>query len=197
METATAAPAVDPDEPGATPRPSAVTPTESHTYAAKVASDDDLDQVCEGWSYAKAPKVSTSSLNPIDFRVNDTMINTYRDSDTPDDLPSFGSRARENAWTDTSPAKIRLVACIELADVGAKLKTCRFNDPKPDTVTMKQGVYHVRLIEVATGRKLIDKQIKGQDKQCPYVSLIYADKTIYSEMSGPTLYTLFRHYVEN
>jgi hypothetical protein len=95
----------------------------------------------------------------------------------------------------TDPKKSQLMGCVDLERAGGRLKKCTFDDPKPETIAMKQAFYRVRLYEVATGKKLLDKKVTGEDEDCPPLVFLVGDKNIYSEVGDRQLYELFRPYV--
>ncbi|GAA4263865.1 hypothetical protein GCM10022255_112280 [Dactylosporangium darangshiense] len=39
------------------------------------------------------------------------------------------------------PAKAQLVACADLVEAGQDVLACKFDDPKPDSLPLKEGVY--------------------------------------------------------
>jgi hypothetical protein len=60
---------------------------------------------------------------------------------------------------------------------------------------MKTATYHLSLYEVATGHRLLDKRVSGEDEDCPTVVLLGGDKTVYSKVGDRQLYELLRNYV--
>jgi hypothetical protein len=99
------------------------------------------------------------------------------------------------AWMPEKPAKTQLVACVDLAKAGATLRTCKYNDAGPQTLSLKQGTYRLRLFETATGRKLLDKPVAGQDKKCPVIAFVAQGDFLYSQVEDKQLYTLLKGFV--
>ncbi|HEY0001027.1 MAG TPA: hypothetical protein VGB74_11275, partial [Actinoplanes sp.] len=94
-----------------------------------------------------------------------------------------------------NPAKSQLMACVDLTTVGGQVKKCKYTDPDPDTVSLRRANYQLRLFEVATGRKLVDKKLAGENEECPMFVMVGADKTIYTLPTDRQLYELLRPYV--
>jgi hypothetical protein len=157
------------------------------SYPVRVAGD--LGRVCDGWFFPKSPKMKAAGPSPVGVFVNERESHLY-------DIPYRSSAAVRKAWDPASPAKVRMVACVDLAGSGKQLKTCKFDDPQLGTVTLMRGNYRVTAYEVATGRKVLDKQVTGKDEKCPYVVLLGSARTIYSGVSDRQMFDLLRKYVE-
>ena len=121
----------------------------------------------------------------VDQRTQDTSF--YYSEGTSDSLKA--------KWAPEDPAKVQLVACMDKVSTGAKIRDCKFDTPKPDTVALLQANWHLRVFEVATGRLLLDKSLAGDDRACPTVALIGPDKQIAAEVSDKATVALLRDFV--
>jgi hypothetical protein len=180
--------------PGAETEPDAVTGPRPSTYPVREAND--LQRVCDQWYYPKSPKVKSSGTQPVSIFTKDSKDFDSRTETTLFDIPNWYTSQKQKAWDPKSPAKVRLVGCVDLVSSGKKVKTCKFDDPKGLKVPMREGTYRLALYEVATGRKLLDKRVKGQDEECPFLVLLGADRTIYSQVGDRRIYELLKKYVE-
>ncbi|WP_319459413.1 hypothetical protein [Micromonospora sp. RTP1Z1] len=63
------------------------------------------------------------------------------------------------------------------------------------TLTLLRAGWRLRVYEVATGRKLLDKAMTGDDQKCPYVVLAGPDKKIYAEVSNQAVLAALRKLV--
>jgi hypothetical protein len=165
------------------------------TYPVREA--DDLSRVCEGWFYPKAPKYT--GLAPH------SLVTTARNAKLSDawfekpiyDLPYDTPAPIKDAWDPKDPAKVQLVACAEQVSIGAKIKDCHVDKPKPKNVPMKVSNFKVTLYEVATRRKLAQLRMTGEDEECgPFAIFVGADGATYSELENRQLIEAFRRYVE-
>ncbi|MFE9204467.1 hypothetical protein [Micromonospora sp. NPDC007230] len=102
----------------------------------------------------------------------------------------------EQTWASEDPKNVQMVACLDRVSTGATIRRCKYDDPKPDTLTLLKASYRLRVYEVATGRKLLDKAIGGDDQACPYVVLVGPDKKIYAEVSDRSLLAALRNLVK-
>jgi hypothetical protein len=162
------------------------------SYPVRTAKD--LARVCEQWYYPQSPKHRAKESNPISVQVRDDGFDLW----SAKDLWSMKYEVRgatEKAWKPTSLTKVRLVACVELVDDGKKVRTCEFDEPK-EKVPMREGVYRLTLYEVATGRKLTEKRMTGENDECPFLVMLDASRTIHSEINERQLFETFRRYVE-
>ncbi|MET0426090.1 MAG: hypothetical protein ABW046_19630 [Actinoplanes sp.] len=186
-----AAPSLESDE---TPGP-AVTGPRPSTYPVREA--DDLGRVCEGWYYPQSPKYAGKAPHQINVGKVTSKDFDSRLVSSFVSVPYNLSEKTRDAWWPKDPGKSQLMACVDLKKTGAQLKTCKFDDPKSDItkVPLKQGVYQLRLYEVATGKKLLDKPVTGEGEDCPPMVLLGADRSIYSEVDDRQLYELLRKYV--
>jgi hypothetical protein len=165
------------------------------TYPVRKA--EDLNRVCEGWFYPKAPKYTGPAPHSIVMStMNDKALDSRRVLDIYD-LPYDTEAAVKDAWSPKDPAKVQLMACAEVVSIGAKVTTCQVDKPKPQKVTMKESNYRVTLYEVATRRKLAQVRMKGEDETCgPFLILVGADGATYSELEDRQLIEALRRYVE-
>jgi hypothetical protein len=190
-----------PSFPTAGPSTSADSDDEDGTVTGPQASsypvrqDDDLERVCDGWYYPQSPKLA-SGLNPVSIFTSDRQGYSGRYHESIYDIPYGLSKSVQDAYDPKSAAKVRLVACVDQTSTGKTVRNCKFDDPKPDKATLKQAYYRFSLYEVATGRKLADKKVYGEDDKCPYLALVGADHTIYSKVGDRQLYELLRKYVQ-
>ena len=79
---------------------------------------------------------------------------------------------------------------------GAKVKTCKFDDPKPDKLPLKGGTYQLTLFETATRKQLFAKKITGDDRTCPTVVLLGSDRTLYTSITDHTYVSALKKFVE-
>lgn len=196
----------------ATPSRSAAVPAAKGDFAAKVGGSvpkgsrrstypvrkaEDLNRVCDGWYYPKAPKYTGLAPHSIVMSTQNTKVLDSRRVLTIYDLPYETGAAVKDAWAPKNPAKVQLMACAEAVSIGAKVTTCQVDKPKPKKVTMKASNYRVTLYEVATRRRLAQVRMKGEDETCgPFLILIGADGATYSELEDRQLIEALRRYVE-
>jgi len=171
-----------------------VTGPRASSYPVREA--DDLKRVCEQWYYPGSPKVTSSGTQPVSIFSRESKDFDTRTEKTLYDIPNWYTAKKQRAWDPKSPAKVRLVGCVDLVDTGKKIKNCRFDDPKDLKIPMREGTYQVALYEVATGRKVIAKRLRGEEEECPLLVLLGADRSIYSQVGDRQLYELFKKYVE-
>lgn len=62
-------------------------------------------------------------------------------------------------------------------------------------VALLRSGWRLRVYEMATGRKLLDKAMTGDNQKCPYVVLVGADRKIYAEVSDRALIAALRNLV--
>jgi hypothetical protein len=161
-----------------------------------VGDENDLDRVCDGWYYPQSPKFTGKAPHPVIMLVDDS-----KDSDLLVGHPIFGvpyssSKAVENAWYVKDAKKAQLVACVRLTGIGSQVRTCKFDDPKPDKLPLKRATYRLELFEIATGKKLLTKTLKGDDQSCPYAVLIGKDRTIYATVSEKSFISTLKPFVQ-
>ncbi|WP_433367299.1 hypothetical protein ACQPZX_39355 [Actinoplanes sp. CA-142083] len=178
--------------PAASAGGSASAPTGPSTYPVRAGGD--LGRVCDGSYYPQSPKFAGKAPHQISVGVVDSVLAPRRHMLSAVRVPD----QRESiwrAWTPDNAAKSQLVACVDLAKAGKRLRTCKYSDRTPATVALDQGVYRVRLYEVATGRKLLDKPVTGADGNCPSVVFLADGDSLYSAVNDTQLYGLLRPFV--
>jgi hypothetical protein len=187
---AEAAPAASTDASTA-PSPIATGPRAS---TAAVSSSADLAKVCKGWYFPQSPPHAGPAPHPISIMVPGSSSGGYITSafDGPDDA----SEALRSVWTGKDAPAVQLVACVDLLDTGGQVRTCQFDEPKPTTVPLHLATYRLTLYEVATGRKLTETQLPGEDDDCPFVALIGRDNLIRTEIADRQYLSILRPYVQ-
>jgi len=181
----------DPSAPSASVEPS---PTGPRAATYPVRTNDDLARVCDGWYYPQSPKFAGKAPHQISVGVVDSVKLPNRHIMAAVTVPDL----RESiwrAWLPENPGKTQLVACVDLTRSGSKLKTCKYADPKPETVGLSQGFYRLRVYEAATGKKLLDKPVTGENEKCPSVVFLAEGESLYSEVDDRQLYQLLKGFV--
>ncbi|MER7891640.1 hypothetical protein ABTX15_17610 [Micromonospora sp. NPDC094482] len=168
-------------------------PAESEPPAPKgpAASADaateirDLNRVCdEDVYYPQSPKRAGKAPHPVVLLVADGMGGgDIRFQDGTYYYSEGLSKRAEQTWASENPKNVQMVACLDRVSTGSTIRRCKYDDPKPETVTLLRAGWRLRVYEVATGRKLLDKALKGDDQACPSVVMVYPDKKIYAEVS--------------
>ena len=181
-------------------RPTGVTgkvPAGSKASSYRVRKADDLERVCERWYYPKAPKyTATVAPHPIAISVRDRKDLDLRTTESYLSLPDEPSAAVKGAWQPKDPAKVQLVACVDLVTIGAKVKSCKIDKPKPSSIPMKEGTYRLSLYEAATRRKLLETKLTGEDENCPFFIVIGDDRSVYTGLEDRQLVEALRRFVE-
>jgi len=182
-------------------RPAGVTgkvPAGSKASSYRVRKNDDLKRLCDRWYYPKSPKYAAAvAPHPIAISVRDRKDLDFRSAETSlSDIPYDAEPALRDAWQPKDPAKVQLVACVDLVTIGAKVKSCRIDKPKPSSIPMKEGRYRLSLYEVATRRKIFETRLTGEDESCPFFILIGSDRAVYSGLEDNQLIEALRRYVE-
>jgi uncharacterized membrane protein YhaH (DUF805 family) len=168
------------------------------TYPAEKIGD--LDRVCNyGIFYPQSPKRSGKAPHPIVVLVDDG------EDDRTDIRLRNGSYFFESEgltddvraiWGPDDPNTVQLVACLDRVGTGAKVRNCEYGDPAPETVSLMAADWQLRVYEAATGVKIHDKTMPGDEKKCPYSVRVGPDRKIYAEVSGRTLTAALRGYVK-
>ncbi|WP_422741170.1 hypothetical protein ACN27B_19335 [Micromonospora sp. WMMD754] len=188
--TAGSPPAPDPTG-SAEPAPQG--PQASDFAAAEIT---DLNNVCDGvLYYPQSPKRAGKAPHPVALLIGDTPGGQRR-QDNGYYYDEGLSKQVERIWAAEDPKTVQMVACLDRVSTGATIRKCRYDDPKPDTLTLLKATYRLRVHEVATGRRLLDKTLGGDDQACPYVVLVGADKKIYAEVSDRSLLAALRNLVK-
>ncbi|WP_246248055.1 hypothetical protein [Micromonospora maritima] len=190
----------DPTAPGPTAsgptgsaEPAPQGPQASDFAASEIA---DLNDVCDGvLYYPQSPKRAGKAPHPVALLVGDAPGGQRR-HDNGYYYDEGLSKPVERIWASDDPKTVQMVACLDRVSTGTTIRTCRYDDPKPDTLTLLKATYRLRVHEVATGRKLLDKTMGGDDQACPYVVLVGADKKIYAEVSDRSLLAALRNLVK-
>jgi hypothetical protein len=182
--------------PGATPDTEAesVTGPRASTYPVRTA--DDLKRVCEQWYYPKSPKVKSAGTQPVSIFAQDSKDFDTKHEATLFDIPNWYTAPKQKAWDPSSPGKVRLVACVDLVQTGKKIKSCKYDDPKGLKIPLREAKYRLALYEVATGKKVIEKTLPGEDEECPFMVLLGADRNVYSQVADRQYYETLKKYVE-
>jgi hypothetical protein len=154
---------------------------------ATITDVDTLSKVCDHMHYPKSPPFAGGAPHPIALSAKKRL-----------DLPSrlHETLYEHPSWELKDPAAAQLVACLDLVESGEYVQSCKFDDPKPDSLPLKKGVYQLTLYEVASGRTVFERRLTGADDACPYVVLIGADRTLFTDVSERQLYDALRRYVE-
>ena len=161
-----------------------------------VRKPDDLQRVCDQWYYPKSPKVKSSGTQPVSIFAQDSKDFDTRHEATLYDIPNWYTKPKQQAWDPSSPGKVRLVACVDLVQTGKKVKSCKYDDPKGLKIPLREAKYRLALYEVATGKKVIEKTLSGEDDECPFMVLLGADRNVYSQVGDRQYYELLKKYVE-
>ena len=172
-------------------------PKGSKASSYAVRKVEDLNRVCDGWFYPKNPKYAGTAPHAITLGVKDQKDSDTRLAKTTVDLPYDASDEVKAAWNPADPKKVRLMACADQVSVGAKVKDCQVDDPKPEKVPMKASTYRVTLYEVATRRQLAQVKMTGEDETCgPLFIMVGADGATYTGLENRQLIEALRRYVE-
>ncbi len=158
---------------------------------------DDPGSVCEDTYYPQSPKYAGKAPHPIAIMAKDRKDMDARIDQSIYDPGYSRAKARLNAWdTYQHPATVQLVACVDLVSSGGKVKTCKFDDPKPDSLPLQVGNYTITVYEAATRKQLFAKKVTGDDRTCPTVVLIGADRHLYTGISDRYYVELLKRFVE-
>jgi hypothetical protein len=160
-----------------------------------VREHDDLNRVCDEWYYPQSPKFAGKGPHQIAVGVVDRKDFPSRIVKSSVDVPYSLNEKAWRAWMPSDAAKTQLMVCVDLLTTGKQVRKCTFEDPKDEQIPMIRATYQVRLFEVSTGRKLVDKKMTGSDDNCPSMVLLGSDRTIYTAVDDRDLYEMFRSYV--
>ncbi len=170
-------------------------PTGPKASSYPVREHDDLNRVCDKWYYPQSPKFAGKAPHQIAVGVVDRKDFPSRIVRSSVDVPYSLNEKSWRAWMPSDAAKTQLMVCVDLKTTGKQVKKCTYEDPKDEQIPLVRATYQVRLYEVATGRKLLDKQVTGNDDKCPGMILLGSDRTIYTGVDDRDLYEMFRGYV--
>jgi hypothetical protein len=179
--------------PGATAEPeSEQTGPEASAYPAEQI--DDLDRVCEdNVFYPASPKRAGKPKHPVVLLVDDGSGTRIQNSSY---FYSQGYTSTvKQTWAATDPRKVQMVACLDRVGTGSTLRRCKYDEPKPETVSLMRANWRLKVYEVATGRRLLNKAMPGDDKACPYFAMVYANRKIYAKVSDRALVVALRNLV--
>ncbi|MET8911291.1 hypothetical protein [Micromonospora sp. NPDC004551] len=167
---------------------------EASAYPAEEISD--LNRVCDdNVYYPQSPKRAGKAPHPLVLLIGDGSGLRYQDGTY---YFSQGlSKKVEQTWAPEAPTKVQMVACLDRVGSGATIRRCKYDDPKPLTLTLLKASWRLRVYEVATGRKLLDKPMTGDDQACPYVVLAGPDKKIYAKVSDRAAVAALRKLVNS
>jgi hypothetical protein len=160
-----------------------------------VREHDDLSRVCDEWYYPQSPKFAGKGPHQIAVGVIDRKDFPSRIVKSSVDVPYSLNEKAWRAWMPSDAAKTQLMVCVDLLTTGKQVRKCTFEDPKDEQIPMIRATYQVRLFEVSTGRKLVDKKVTGNDDKCPSMVLMGSDRTIYTAVDDRDLYEMFRGHV--
>lgn len=168
-------------------------PQPSDYPAAQIS---DLNNVCDGvLYYPQSPRRAGKAPHPVVLLIGDGGPADHRRQDSGYYYDLGLSKRVEQTWASEDPRNVQLVACLDRVSTGTTIRRCKYDDPKPETLTLVKAGYRLRVYEVATGRKLLDKAMGGDDQSCPYVVLVGPDKKIYAEVSDRSLIAALRKLV--
>ena len=174
----------------ASPAPSAAAPTAApRRSTTPVRDEDDLSRVCEGWYFPGSPRYAGKAPHQISIGVRDQAQEPGHRVKAALDVPYTLKERTRQAWMPSDPAKSQLMACVTLSAVGGAVKTC------PEKVTLRRGTYVLAVFEVATGRRLVQRQVAGDVVRCPNAIPLGAGDTIPTTVSDGQLYRLLDRYV--
>jgi hypothetical protein len=191
-------PEIDPSAPeiGETPDPEVESePAGPKASSYPVREHDDLNRVCDEWYYPQSPKFAGKGPHQIAVGVVDRKDFPSRIVKSSVDVPYSLNEKSWRAWMPSDAAKTQLMVCVDLLTTGKQVKKCTYEDPKDEQIPLIRATYQVRLFEVSTGRKLVDKKVAGNDTECPSMILLGSDRTIYTGVDDRDLYEMFRGYV--
>ncbi|GAA2194725.1 hypothetical protein GCM10009848_59720 [Micromonospora lupini] len=155
---------------------------------------EDLNRVCdEDVYYPELPKRAGKAPHPVVLLLSDTPGLRRKNDTYYYDLGL--SKKVEQTWSSEDPKVVQIVACLDRVSSGSTIRTCKFDDPKPQSLPLVRTSWRLRVYETATGRKLLEKKMTGDDQKCPYVVLVGADKKIYAEVSDRAAIAALRNLV--
>jgi hypothetical protein len=185
------------DTPGATAEPDdADEAGQQRPQASAYPADhvDDLDRVCDdNVFYPDSPKRTGKAPHPVVLLVADGSGVRFQNGTYY--FAEGLSKKVEQTWASNDPRKVQMVACLDKVGTGSKIRSCRYDKPKAETVTLWRARWRLRVYETATGRRLLDKAMAGDDQACPYTVLVYPDKKVYAEVSDRAVIAVLRNLV--
>lgn len=183
-ERPTAQPSWTPASPSPSPTPVAVpsatpAPPGPRPISYPAADVKDFAQVCEDDVYfPQSPKRSSRAPHPVVVLAG-AVGSRYQRTDYADSVGT--SKSVQQIWAPKSTKNVQMVACLDYESPGSQIRTCKYGEPINMDVALMRATYRLRVYEVATGRKLLDKTIAGDDPECPIFlagyGIRYADPT--------------------
>jgi len=125
----------------------------------------DFAQVCDNDVYfPQSPMRSSRAPHPV-VLIAGAVGNRYQRIDYSSLLGS--STTVQQTWAPVSTKKVQMVACLDYESLGSQIRTCKYGQSAEVAVALLRATYRLHVYEVATGRKLLDKMIVGDDPKCP------------------------------
>ncbi|MFC7479862.1 hypothetical protein ACFQX7_07155 [Luedemannella flava] len=178
--------------------PATEAPVEDGPRASAYPAKDitDLNRVCdESVYYPELPKRAGKAPHPVVLLVDDGVGFGGRIQDNGYHSSLGYSKSLDRTWTPADPKNVQLVACLDRVSAGSKIRNCTFDDPDPVTASLVRAGWRLRVYEAATGRKLLDRKLSGDDHACPFVVLVGPDKKIYASVSDRVVIAALRDLV--
>lgn len=169
---------------------------QASTYPAEQIGD--LDRVCnDNIFYPQSPKRSGKAPHPVVLLVEDGDGSDIRLRNGHYHYADEGLTDRDKAiWASDDPRTVQMVACLDRVSTGKQLRNCQYDDPAPETVALMRADWRLRVYEVATGAKIHDKAMPGDDQKCPTSVRVGPDRKIYAEVSSRSIIVALRGYVK-
>jgi hypothetical protein len=159
-------------------------------YAA--TRPEDFSQVCDNNVYfPQSPKRAGRAPHPVVY-INGVVGSRYQETGYYTSLGTSDSVS--NTWSPLTPQKVQMVACLDFETQGSKIRICKYGNPVSIVNQLNRGTYELRVYEVATGRKLLDKQMVGDDPTCP-VDGDFNFPTIYADPKGRAIVAALKNLV--
>ncbi|AEV87268.1 hypothetical protein ACWT_6253 [Actinoplanes sp. SE50] len=178
-------PSADPLTPSAPGSSGLPATPKAAVHPARTAGD--LDQVCGGTFFPASPKYQGRGPHPILISARERLDLTDRATRTLHRFAFAGAASGKLTWAPAVP-KVQLVACLDLAGPGARLRDCPGDTAKSPKLPLVVGRYRLTVVEVATGRTVAESELTGAGKSCPWVAMTGSDKTLYSSVDDNQLY---------
>lgn len=181
------------DLPSEAPTPES---TDPQPAASPLKDMYDLNAVCdENAFFPEAPKRAGKAPHPVALLIQEGDGDVRWNNGTyyMEDIGT--SKTDENTWGPRNPSKVQMAACLDRTSVGSKLRSCKYDAPTAETVTLYRANWRLRVFEVATHRQLLDKKLTGNETTCPYTVLVGPDKKIYANVTDHTIVTTLKSLV--
>ncbi|GAA1591232.1 hypothetical protein [Actinoplanes couchii] len=160
--------------------------------AQPVRTENDLDMVCADRFYPSAPRFRGSAPHPVMISEGEETGADFRSTRTLNRAAFAGSATQRRTWAP-DPERAQIVACLDLTGPGRKIRDCRAGD---GTLPLVEGRYRLAVYEVATRRRILQKDLTGTDRACPFVIRTGAGDTLHSAVKDQQLYDLLHQRVE-